>query len=123
MARKREAARTMPPSARDERAIRVSGSESFEPVAGSVPEPTVSVTESTPSPAPQLTETVTVPEALDGTVALKLNSPSASAVPEPISEPLIDAVTVASASAPEPLTVMVWPGFGVVSDTVALQPP
>jgi len=47
----------------------------------------------------------------------------APAVPEPITAPSSDAVTVPSGVAPVPLTVMTCPGSGVSSDTCAEQPP
>ena len=67
---------------------------------------TVIVNASTPPPSPQLTETVTVPEAVDGMVALKLYVPVAVAVPEPICVEPMDAETAPLGSAPVPLTVI-----------------
>jgi hypothetical protein len=72
---------------------------------------------------PQLTVTVSLPEAVAGTVAEKLKLPVAFEVPDPIWAPSIDALTAEVAGAPEPLTVMVCPGAAVVGVSTALQPP
>src|SRR5262245_18929632 len=111
--------------ARAPRAIVVSGMVLDVPVAGSCSEPatTVRATGRVPRLAPQLTSRLTSPVAVDGTVAVKVKLPVASAVPVPTSVPSTDALTAPPSAAPDPVTVTDWPGSGVVSETVALQPP
>ena len=119
--RRREAVSTAPPAASAPNAARVSGRVEL-PVRARSTAATVSVSASTDVP-PQLTESVTLPEAPAGIVAGKLNVPVEVAVPEPTCVPPTDADTAPPFAAPDPLTVTVWPAEGVVSDTVAAQPP
>jgi hypothetical protein len=63
------------------------------------------------------------PEASLGMVASKLKLPWASAVPVPISTSPKLALTAPPSAAPDPVIVTTWPAEGVVSETVALQPP
>src|SRR6476620_2535114 len=97
-----------------------------EPVRASgvlVEEATVSVRLSVPAPKQQLTETVTVPVALVGTLAAKLNVPVVVAAALPMDVPPIAAVTIAAGRAPVPLIVMLSPAATVDFDAEAWQPP
>src|SRR5690349_6746389 len=88
-----------------------------------VVEATVSVRPSVPAPWPQLTVTVSVPVALAGTFAAKLNVPVVVAAALPMDDPPIAAVTIASGRAPVPLIVMLSPAVTVDFEAVAWQPP